>query len=64
MSGHGPEQSSLAVNNMKRKLTNSRRNKMSVLLAIKLQLVFDGAVNYPDEIDIPAEKKHQESLSL
>lgn len=39
-------------------------NKVSVLLAIKLQLVFDGAMNNPDEADIPTEKKHQESFPL
>ena len=39
-------------------------NKVIVLLAIKLQLVFDGAMDNPDEVDIPAEKKHQESFSL
>lgn len=37
---------------------------MGFLLAVKLQLVFDCAVNNPDEVDVPAEKKHQESLSL
>lgn len=39
-------------------------NKVIVLLAIKLQLVFDGAMDNPDEVDVPAEKKHQESFSL
>ncbi len=63
MSSHGPEQSNLVVNNMKRKRA-VKQIKISVLLAVKLQLVFDGAVNDPDEVDVPAEKKHQESLPL
>lgn len=50
---------------MKIKLTPFKQiKKLSVLLAIKLQLVFDGAVNNPDEVYVPAEKKYQESLSL
>lgn len=40
------------------------KDEAGVLLAIKLQLVFDGAVNKPDEADVPAEKKDQEPLSL
>lgn len=64
MSRHGPEQSNLAINNMKRKATTVKLNKASILLAIKLQLVFDGSMNNPDEADVPAEKKYQESLSL
>lgn len=62
MSSHGPEEGSSVVNNMKRKFV--KQNKVSVLLAVKLQLVFDGAVNDPDEVDVPAEKEHQESLPL
>lgn len=41
----------------------SARMKLD-LLVIKLQLVLDGAVNKPDEADVPAKKKHQEPLSL
>lgn len=46
------------------KLKTDNENKVSVLLAIKLQLVFDGAMDNPDEVDVPTEKKHQESFSL
>lgn len=66
MSSHGPAQNNLVVNDIKTTLFSLplKQNKESVLLAIKLQLVFNGAVNNPDEVDVPAEKKHQESLSL
>lgn len=64
MNSHGPEKSTLVVNNTSRKLTTLKGDKVSALLAIKLQLVFDGAMNNPDEVDVPAEKKYQESLSL
>lgn len=39
-------------------------DQAGVILVIKLQLVFDGAVKNPDEVDVPAEKKDQEPLSL
>lgn len=45
-------------------MTTLKEDKNGLLLAIKPQLVFDGAVNNPDEVDVPAEKKYQESLSL
>lgn len=64
MSSHCSEQSNLVVNNMRRQLTTLKEDNVSILLAIKLQLVFDGAMNNLDEVDIPAEKKYQESLSL
>ena len=64
MSRHAPEQSGLEIINMNRKLGSVIENKARLLLAIKLQLVFDGAMNSPNEIDVPAEKKHQESLPL
>lgn len=38
--------------------------KLGVILVIKLQLVFDGAMKNPDEVDIPAEEEDQEPLSL
>lgn len=35
-----------------------------VLLAKIIQLVLDGSVNGPDEVDVPAEQENQEALSL
>lgn len=35
-----------------------------VLLAKISQLVFDGSVNGPDEVDVPAKQENQEALSL
>lgn len=29
-----------------------------------MQLVFDGGVNGPDEVNVPAEQENQEALSL
>lgn len=50
--------------NSNKMLTAVQQRKLGFLLAIKLQLVFDGAMNNPDEANVPAEKKHQESLTL
>lgn len=64
MSSYGSEQNKSIVGGVKRKSPSVKESKAGFLLAIKLQLVFDGAMNNPDEVDIPAEKKHQESLPL
>lgn len=49
---------------MHHKLNPVTETQVSFILVVKLQLIFDCAVNNPDKIDIPAEKKHQESLPL
>lgn len=65
MGGHGPEERHLVVNNtMHPGRCPRERSCKGLVLAVKLQLVFDGAVNDPDEVDVPAEQKDQEPLSL
>lgn len=64
MSGHRPEERHLVVNNPQRILTRVHESEAGVILAIKLQLVFDDAMNDPDEVDVPAEQEDQEPLSL
>lgn len=64
MSGHRPEKRHLVLSNTQRNLMGVHEDEAGVILAIKLQLVFDGAMKNPDEVDVPAEKKDQEALSL
>lgn len=64
VSSHGPARNISLVDDTEIRLTTPEPNVAGVLLAIKRQLLFNGAVNNTDEVDVPAEEKHQESLSL
>lgn len=64
MSGQAPEHNAYQVNYLILNQTSIHEDQAFVLLVTKLQLVFKGAMNSPDEVQTPAEKKHQESLSL